>query len=817
MSSAGLNPGWRIAAGGLAWLAGLGLQLQQPVLWPQAHYALGGAAALLAAALAWRARRAHVRSAGVAGLLALLVLAFCSTGWRAGLRLADALAPALEGRNLLVTGVVATMPQTGATGTRFQLAVESATLDGRPVRLPRRLALAWYAAGEADDPAPPESAAALRAGQRWRLPVRLKRPHGAMNPGGFDTELWLWERGLRATGHVRQARSAPPPRLLGDSGAYPVERARQVLRDRLVRTVAEPRSAGVLAALVVGDQAAIEREDWDLFRNTGTAHLVSISGIHVTMFAWLAGGLIGRAWRHSARLALWLPAPLAGRWGGLLVAAGYALLAGWGVPAVRTLLMLAMAVLLHSAGLRWPWLRVLLAAAVVVTLADPWALLQAGFWQSFAAVGLLLASQATAAPAPRTGWRGAATGLLRSQAVATLGLAPLSLVFFQQVSLVGFLANLLAIPLVTLLITPLALLGVLVPPLWGLAAALVQALAAALAWLAAWPGAVWVVPAAPAWGVACGLLAAVLGLLPLPRRVRLLALPLVLPLLVPAVPRPAEGRFELVAADVGQGTAVLLRTRGHLLLYDTGPMYGSDSDAGQRLLLPLLRARGERQVDLLMLSHRDSDHTGGAASLMRALPVRVLSSALEAGHALRAAGPPHTACVAGQAWTWDGVRFEVLHPGAEALAAPRSSNAVSCVLRVVDAAGRSVLLAGDIESPEEAALVRRLGPALRSDLLLVPHHGSRTSSSAAWLDAVAPTVALVQAGYRSRFGHPAPEVLQRHAARGIPVVRSDQCGAWLWHDGAAACTRDVRRRYWHWTPPEAGADVANPSAGVGNP
>jgi len=590
------------------------------------------------------------------------------------------------------------------------------------------------------------------------------------------------------------------------------------VRDAVLLRVADARIGGVLAALIVGDQAAIGRTDWDLFRDAGVAHLMSISGLHVTMFAWLSGLLIAAVWSRSARACLLWPAPHAGRVGGLLVATGYALLAGFGVPAQRTLLMLTAAIGLRVWGVRWPWPLVLLLAAVVVTVWDPWALLQPGFWLSFAAVGLLMASaplqrtpdasDGSASFVPRA--RGWLLDLLRTQAVATLGLAPLSLAFFQQVSLVGFAANLLAIPWITLVVTPLALAGVALPWLWQVAAAAVAALVQVLQVLTALPWAVWTVPAAAPWAVLAGLFAALLGLLPLPWRLRLLALPLAVPLLWPAVPRPLPGQFELVVLDVGQGSAVLLRTAKRLLLYDSGPAYTRDADAGQRIVVPLLRARGETQIDRLVISHRDADHAGGAASIAAALPVRSWSSSLEAGHPLLAAAHEHLRCEAGQRWQWDGVDFELLHPSAQDYERPAKSNALSCVLRVRDAAGRSVLLTGDVEARQEAALVERLGDALRSDLLLVPHHGSRTSSTDGFLGAVRPQVAMVQAGYRSRFGHPAPEVLARYRAHGIMLVRSDRCGAWTWADAAIQCARDSRRRYWHWTDGQPGAQPGSP-------
>jgi competence protein ComEC len=312
--------------------------------------------------------------------------------------------------------------------------------------------------------------------------------------------------------------------------------------------------------------------------------------------------------------------------------------------------------------------------------------------------------------------------------------------------------------------------------------------------------------------VALGLLGGAVLLLPMPWRLRWLGLPLLLPLLSPAVPQPAPGGFEFVAADIGQGTAALVRTRSHLLVYDTGPQTSPEADAGQRVLLPLLRARGETAVDLLVLSHRDTDHVGGAASLLAGARVLASTSSLADDHPLRASLPQHRRCDAGQRWVWDGVQFEVLHPLPQDHAVQTKSNALSCVLMISAADGRRLLLTGDIEAAQEAALVARIGTALRSEVLLVPHHGSRTSSTPAFIDAVAPRVAVVQAAYRSRFGHPAPDVVARYTGRGITVLRSDRCGAWTWpaspeYGAAGACERQARARYWHHP---AGAPGASP-------
>ncbi|WP_457426700.1 DNA internalization-related competence protein ComEC/Rec2 [Roseateles sp. P5_E7] len=760
----------------LAWLAGLAL-LHRCERLPDGveHAALASALALFFAL-----RRKHWLA--LAGCVA--VLAFAQAALRAEWRLTPELHPAWEGRDLSMTGRVDSLPiavtgQGGVPGWRFEFAVESVGPTGTalPPEVPRRLMLLSY-------DGPP-----ITAGERWRFTARLKRAHGLANPGGFDAELWLFEQGLRASGVVRSAER------LQAAPWWEIDAARQRLRAAIHERVADPGMAGVLAALSLGDQNAIAHADWALLRDTGVAHAFSISGLHVTMFAWLAASLAGALWRRSGWLCLRLPAPMAARWAGVLAALGYALFSGLGVPAQRTVVMLAAVAGLQALSLRWPWPLVLLAASVVVTAVDPWAVMQPGFWLSFGAVGLLMAAGGEQAQ----GWRARLKAAFRTQAIATVGLAPLSLICFAQLSIVGLLANLVAIPVISFLITPLALLGGVAAPLWTLAAWLTQWLVSGLKLLMLLPGAVFWLPAAPWWAQALALLGAALIVMRLPWRLRLAGLAMTLPLLWPAVPQPPAGEFELLAPDIGQGNAVLVRTRGHVLLFDTGPVYAPGADAGERVLLPLLRSLGVRRLDMLMLSHRDIDHVGGAASLLQALPVSELRSSLEPGHALLRTGPAEVRCEAGQSWTWDGVRFDVLHPLASHYEAGLKSNDLSCVLRITSASGRRALLAGDLEAGQEKGLVLRQ-PDLQSDVLLVPHHGSKTSSSAELLAAVRPTVGLVQAGYRSRFGHPAPPVLARYQAAGIAVEASPSCGAWRWQsDGATAlgqCERERRHRYW---------------------
>ncbi|MFC5499470.1 DNA internalization-related competence protein ComEC/Rec2 [Caenimonas terrae] len=806
-----------LAWGLLGLVAGSACQLQQQRLWGGAAYAALAAIAL--ACLVGIGLRRRRRWNRWLALPAAALLAFALVGLRAVQFAGDALAPALEGRDIALTGVVAAMPQRNDGALRFRFELESASMAGRPVQLPPQLYLGWYpglGGGEAQ-----RQPADLRAGERWLLAARLKAPHGNFNPHGFDYELWLWEQGLQATGYVRAGPKDPPPRRIGVTWRHPVEAARQSVRDRIDARVADPstssgqagKAAGLLAALVVGDQAAIDRADWDVFRATGVAHLMSISGLHITMFAWAAAWAIGWLWRRSARLCLAWPAQHAALVGGIALATGYAVFSGWGVPAQRTVLMLATVAVLRLWGRRWPWPQVWLLACAVVVAVDPWALLQAGFWLSFVAVGVLFASDAGA----QAGGRLAA--FFREQAVVTLALLPLTVLLFGQVSVVSLLANAVAIPWVTLLVTPLALAGVLAPPLWDLAAWAVQVLGLWLGWLAAWPWATVAAAAPPPWAAAAGLLGGILLVLRLPWPLRALGLPLLLPVLLWQPERPLEGEFELLAADIGQGNAVIVRTAGHTLVYDSGPRYSRESDAGHRVLVPLLRALGER-VDTLVLSHRDADHTGGAAAVLAMQPQAALVSSIEDDHELQALRKA-ARCVAGQRWHWDGVEFELLHPQADDYLAPAKSNAMSCVLRIAN--GRqTALLVGDIEAAQEARLVSsvRAKPvgrqaqddrspgvstsstrtALSADVLLVPHHGSKTSSTPAFLQAVRPRIAIVQAGYRNRFGHPAPPVLERYRLQGVRVIQSPQCGAAWWRSvqpQAVQCQRATAFRYWN--------------------
>ena len=787
----------------LAFTAGCVLLQRQPQLpdWPWPAL-LGGVVLLFAAML----RGGRCR-AGLAALLALLA-GIVWAGWRAEMRLADRLDPALEGVDLRVTGVVASLPDRSDRGERFEFRLETRlTVDGealpaRAAGLPSRVLLTHYrrlpaegSEGGEGREAPGGSALQFHAGERWRLTIRLKQAHGLANPGGFDYEAWLLERGLRAGGYLRPEGAERLTAFVPQPGLI-IERVRERIRERLQSRLPPDQfpAGGILIALGIGDQRAIPPADWQIFSRTGTTHLMSISGLHVTLLAALAGGGLGFVWRRLPWLAVRWPAQRAGLATAGVAGLGYALLAGFSVPAQRTAFMLLVAVA-AALGQRQPApSRVLALALWGVLLLDPWAVLAPGFWLSFGAVGALFW---IGHAAPGGDWRARLLGWGRVQWAATLASLPVLLLVFQQLPLVSPLANALAIPLVSGVITPLALFAAFfsdwTPGAWALqiAHALLALLLEGLAWCAAWP--LWQ-PPAPPWPVA---LLAALGVLIvlLPRGLpgRGLGACLILPVLYWPAERPPAGEAWIDVLDVGQGLAVVIRSATQVVVYDTGPRYGPAADAGERVLLPFLRRIGVGRIDRLILSHRDSDHAGGAASLQAALPVGELRSSF--------AGEPAGRCRAGERWQQDGVAFSFLHPAAATVDRNHGlkSNHLSCVLRV-EAGGRALLLAGDIEAADEADLLASVRESLVADVLVVPHHGSRTSSTPAFVAAVAPLHAIFTVGYRNRFGHPRAEVAARYAAHGARLWRSDRDGAIqvrLGREGARVrAWRAQSPRYW---------------------
>lgn len=782
-----------------------------PTLWPiivagalVAMAAVGASRKVAAQAEPWR-----TTGAGLAVVGCALLCGFAWGLWRAEVRLADALPVQLESRDLLITGAVETLPRLDSRGLRAVFAVEAAqTPQGEPARVPARVLLYWRDDGTG-------AAGQLRPGERWRLAVRLQRPHGHLNPGGFDLESWLFLQGVRATGNVRSDPS--PERLSGSGGSWrtPVEALRAAVRDRLAAALPGAPHAGVVTGLAIGDQNGIPAHAWQQFAATGTSHLMSISGLHVTMLAGLVATLAGALWRRVSWLVQRIPVRRASVLAGGLAALAYTLLAGAGVPAQRTLFMLLVAGCALWRGHTARPARVLLVALALVLAIDPWAVLSPGFWLSFAAVGILLFAAAAAwqsaagQAAWPDRWRAALVGWGMTQWAVTLGTLPIVLWYFQQFSLVSPLANAVAIPLISGLVAPLSVAAGLLPaPLsgWSAQAAhtLLTPLMDLLAWFAGLPWSVWQQARPPQWAAALGAVGAICLLLPrgVPGRgVGLLAMT---PLLLPPAAGIPDGEARVSLLDVGQGQATLVQTRAHSLLFDTGPASGSGSDAGSRIVLPVLRVAGIERLDRIVVSHEDSDHAGGLGSILAGVGVATWQSSIPASHPLRAPATAHQPlehqpCIAGDRWQWDGVDFQILHPSASAYMENPDANARSCVLRI-EAGGRRLLLTGDIEAADEMRLAREQPAAVQADFLQAPHHGSASSSSDVFLAATQAAHVLIPVGHRNRYRHPHPNVIDRFERHGRRVWRTDQDGAIHVRLGALPAITSERRersRYWH--------------------
>lgn len=693
-------------------------------------------------ALGWQ-RGGRMRAAGA--------FAF-GFGWalvHAHAAMALRLDPALEDRPLRVEGVVVGLPEAGVERQRFEFRTRFATIDGQPVDLRGTLRLSRWR-----DPAP------IRAGERLDMIVVLRRPRGLRNPGGFDFERLALERRYAATGHVRE--------FLQRGTLEPgIDAWREAVAHTIAATVVDPEPSALLRALAVGDQAAIPDSLWQVFRATGTTHLVAISGFHIGLVGAFAALIAGLVHRLSPGAGRRIPRRSLAAWAALAGAGGYSLLAGLSLPVQRTLAMLAAVLIAVALRRRLGAGGALSLAALAVLLFDPLAVLNAGFWLSFGGVFWLLF--ALDGRAPGAWWR----VWTHAQWAAFVALLPLGVAWFQQTSLAGPLANAAAIPWVSFVLVPLLLLAIGLAPWATVSGLLMRAAAEAarayldlLQWIATWPLAAIDLPPPGPLTLALAVAGGALVLLPRAVPGRLLAPLLWLPMFWPLQPGPAHGSVDLAVLDVGQGLAVVVRTAGHALLYDTGPARPEGFDAGAAVVVPALRAIGVQRLDRVVISHGDSDHAGGAEAVLRSHPRADVLAGPGSGRG--------RTCEAGMRWTWDGVDFEILHPPAHF---PPLGNEASCVLRVA-AGDRAALLPGDIGAVVEQRLARA-APAMRADVLVLPHHGSRGGSSPALVAAVAPRIGVASAGHRNRFGHPAPEVVDRLRGAGADVLHTGTSGAIL--------------------------------------
>lgn len=726
--------------------------------------------------------------------VAAFAVGVCWAATVATATLGDELPRQLEKKDVRVCGRVLGLPAVAGRFQRFDFQPRSLSWRGRDYPPPGKIRLRIFSA----EPL-------IRSGSHWCFTARLKQARGYQNPGmAFNYETYLLHHRLRASGYVR-ARPAP---VLVAAGGHSIHAFRRRVADFIHTAAPNNPRAGVLAALVVGARDRISRPDWEILARTGTIHLMAISGLHIGLVSGLFMLLGGGIWRLAGGLSQHLPAPKFGILVGLLAGLVYALLAGMTIPTQRAVCMLAVvAVAIWRARPAFRFDTWLLALTAVL-MVDPLAVLSAGFYLSFGAVLILLFSAGRGRaryPARhddswlrRLRQRGArATVVLwQCQIILFIGMAPLLFALFHRVSLIAPFANMIAIPIIGMLVVPAGLLGLGLYALgWPAAAAAVFRLAVEsldqvwnyLEILAAAPWAVWL-QSPPVWSLplaAVGVWILLSGRAMFARGAGLLWLA---PLFSAADAELSAGEYRYTMLEVGNGLASVVRTARHVLVYDAGPKYAGGFDSGEQVVAPFLRKLGARRIDAMVISHGDNDHAGGYGALRAQYDIRKVFTSAPA--VIADARP----CRSGQRWHWDGVTFEILWPRTSA----RGDNDASCVLRVHSRYG-ALLLSGDIGKRAEAMLgVGARG--LTADVLQVPHHGSKTSSTDPFLRRVRPRAALVSAGYLNQHRHPHDSVRARYAELNIPLYLTAEEGAidaeflrtGIWLNGQ----RSKNQQYW---------------------
>ena len=749
--------------------------------------------------------------------------------------LAQDLAPELEGQNLIAEGVISALPTTSPERTRFEFTINTLwKIDNNPgvklqgpanksassdkdtgrtqaaviqlAHIPGKVLLNWY-----DPPT------ILNVGQTWRLLIRVKRPHGFRNPGGFDYEAWLARHGIRATGYVKTLRLSElqrykvelPARISSlntlmepGPGRYYLGGSRQWLRSHMDLSLQDSEFRGIISALTIGERNAISKQQWRVFTATGTNHLIAISGLHIGLIAGLAFFVMRWWWSRWRYATLRIPAQKVAAITAILFAFGYAALAGFAIPTQRALAMVVVVMLSIWLQRKVPPSHVLSVALLVVLLIDPFAVLSSGFWLSFAAVSILLYGMAGRLAPKGLWWRWG-----RAQWLVFLGLAPLLLWFFQNVAWVAPFANIVAIPWVSFLTVPLSLLGAVLLPLSSAAGADVlyladlslQGLWPFLNWLASAEHPAWLAIKPPLWTIIPAVIGIVWSLAPQGVPARWVGMIWLLPMFVIKVEAIPNGDAQFTLLDVGQGLAAVIKTHQHVLVYDSGPRFSTGFDTGNAVVVPYLRYLGVQKIDRFVISHGDNDHIGGAASILEALPVDQLYTSVVNEFTPGLA----QSCVSGQQWQWDGVKFQFLSPKPDDYGRETIENNLSCVL-LVETPSSKVLLAGDIERGAEHKLVAGAEKSdISADILVMPHHGSKTSSTMPFIQRVAPKYALAAVGYKNRFGFPKPEVVERYLQNHATVMDTAQYGAisFLLHrDHGVELEEEYRlaaRHYWN--------------------
>jgi competence protein ComEC len=696
------------------------------------------------------------------------LLGFSYACWTANTIQSAQLPQSWEGQTLQVLGTVEDIPEHSPQGYSLLFRVEQLLAiedSGDAARdFKGLISLTWYQQNK-------EALPAIKAGERWQLKIRAKRPNGLMNPGGFDYERWLFSQRILATAYVRDASTN---KRLAEPAFSSIAALREQISLSIARALGDQPSTALIQGLAVSATNGISKAQWQTLQATGTAHLLSISGLHIAMVASFGFLPVLAIWWLFPRLYLYLPARVVGGMLGALFAITYALLAGFNIPTQRSLVM----VLLLMAGLllrkQWAFTYSFAAALLVVLALDPLAPLSIGFWLSFGSVALL--ALLNLHPTQSIWLR-----FFALQFALSIFLVPVNIASFSSLPVYSPLANLVAIPWVTLLVVPLILLGIVLLPLsfelaallWGLAAKSLDALTWGLEYLAQLPNALLYFPELPWYYLALALLAIFIMLLPRGLPGRWLGLVCLLPLVFWQPTKPLPSEFRLTVLDVGQGLATAIQTATHILVFDTGAKSPYGFDMGEVVVAPWLRSQGWPSLDLLMVSHADNDHSGGATYLLTHFPIQQVWTNAQDNFQTLPSGTTLTVCNKGQTWDWDGVHFEVLNPSLESSSTKKNNQA--CVLKVSNGA-YSVLLSSDIEQAAEQSLVAS-HTDLKADVLVVPHHGSKTSSSMSFLQAVAPELAMVSSGYLNRFNHPHPKIVERYQSAQIELVNTVSTGA----------------------------------------
>jgi competence protein ComEC len=680
-------------------------------------------------------------------ILFLISLGFSYTVWFAQQRLSWQLPAALENQIITVQGTITSIPELKDDHLNF-----TATLNG----FPGLVNLNWY-----------NSPANIVVGQHWQWLVKLRKIRGFANPGGFDEEASMLQKNIRASGYI----VAGGENLMGTRNV-PLQQIRQTIAQRINNDLTNSPYTAMIQALTVGIKAGITSEQWQVLQRTGTNHLMVIAGLHIGLLSGLAFFVMRFFWRRHSRLPLILPTPLAAASAALLMALIYSALAGFSIPTQRALIMLSVFLLATL------WRRNLLLglgialALTLVIVLQPLAIFDAGFWLSFDAVTVILYGMG-ARLFPQNKW----TSLLRLQFVVGLGLIPFTLLFFQNGSLIAPLANAIAIPIVGLVVVPLSLAGALFSFIWPFIANVMWHGAAFLLGIVWWilvhfsevSFLVWQQAIYSWWSLAAGICGWLLLLAPRGIPNRWLGALLILPLIFAKPLAPVENSFKFTMLDVGQGLASVVQTAHHVLVFDTGAKYSADFDLGAAVVVPFLRHEGISKIDMLVVSHGDNDHIGGAQSVLKAFPVAQIFTSVPPRFAPLLA----TECLAGQSWQWDGVQFQFLYPVQSMLGLDNNS---SCVLRITSGT-QHLLLTGDIEKPAEELLTKNSADNLFSQILVAPHHGSKTSSTAQFAQDVHPEYVFYPVGYLNKYHFPSNSVVTRYQQLGTQSFASDQCGA----------------------------------------